>query len=102
MAKLQPLLNHCKFFMKCVFVLSFYNALYCRFLYAPLCRVFAIGPHMLCHQAEEPSPNTPVHRQIATNIYVSLTLKSCTYIFICHDAVRYRAETNMKFKVQIF
>ena len=41
MAKLQPLLNHCKFFMKCVFVLSFYNALYCRFLYAPLCRVFA-------------------------------------------------------------
>ena len=61
-----------------------------------------IGPHMLCHQAEEPSPNTPVHRQIATNIYVSLTLKSCTYIFICHDAVRYRAETNMKFKVQIF
>ena len=41
MAKLQPLLNHCKFFMKWVFVLSFYNALYCRFLYAPLCRVFA-------------------------------------------------------------
>ena len=41
MAKLQPLLNHCKFFMKCVFVLSFYNALYCRFLYGPLCRVFA-------------------------------------------------------------
>ena len=33
MAKLQPLLNHCKFFMKCVFVLSFYNALYSRFLY---------------------------------------------------------------------
>ena len=41
MAKLQPLLNHCKFFMKCAFVLSFYNALYCRFLYVPLCRVFA-------------------------------------------------------------
>ena len=41
MAKLQPLLIHCKFFMKCVFVLSFYNALYCRFLLAPLCRVFA-------------------------------------------------------------
>ena len=40
MAKLQPLLNHYKFFIKCVFVLSFYNALYCRFLYAPLCRVF--------------------------------------------------------------
>ena len=27
MAKIQPLLNHCKLFMKCVFVLSFYNAL---------------------------------------------------------------------------
>ena len=39
MAKLQPLLlNHCKFFMKCI---NFYNALYCRFLYAPLCWVFA-------------------------------------------------------------
>ena len=23
MAKLQPLLNHCKFFMKCIFVISF-------------------------------------------------------------------------------
>ena len=41
MAKLQPLLNHCKFFMESFFVLSFYNALYCRFLYVPLCRVFA-------------------------------------------------------------
>ena len=37
MAKLQPLLNHFKFFMKCGFVLSFYNAMYCKFLYAPLC-----------------------------------------------------------------
>ena len=41
MTKLQPLLNHCKLFMKCVFVLSYYNALNCRLLYAPLCRVFA-------------------------------------------------------------
>ena len=41
MAKLQPLLYHCKFFMKFVFVLSFYNALYCRYLYATLCRAFA-------------------------------------------------------------
>ena len=49
MAKLQPLLNHCKFFMKCVFVLSFYNALYCRFLYAPLCRVFANRVTFLLH-----------------------------------------------------
>ena len=40
MAKLQPLLNRCKFLMKCIFVLSFYNALYCKFLYVPLCWVF--------------------------------------------------------------
>ena len=70
MAKLQSLLNHCKFFMKCVFVLSFYNALYCRFMYAPLRRVFAnqvtyfivgfdFGTYMLqsCHMHS----NTDMH-----------------------------------------
>ena len=41
MAELQPLLNHCKILIKHIFILSFYNALYCRFWYAPLCRVFA-------------------------------------------------------------
>ena len=30
---------------------------------------------------------TPVHQQKATNIYVSPTLKSCTHVFIRHDAV---------------
>ena len=28
MAKLWPPLNYCEFFMKCIFVQSFYNALY--------------------------------------------------------------------------
>ena len=31
---------------------------------------------------------TPVRKQKATNVYVSPTLKSCTHVFFCHDAVR--------------
>ena len=31
---------------------------------------------------------TPVHKQQATNVYVSPTFKSCSHVFIHHDAVR--------------
>ena len=30
----------------------------------------------------------PVHKQNCTNVYVSPTLKSCTHVFIHHDAVK--------------
>ena len=44
MAKLKPLLNHCKFFMKYVFVLSFYNADFYMRHYAGFSQ---IGSHMI-------------------------------------------------------
>ena len=39
------MLNHCKFLWNALLVLSLYNALYWRFLYVPLCQVFAKGSH---------------------------------------------------------
>ena len=45
MAKLQPLLNHCKFFMKCVFCTKF---LYCIVLQIFVCTIM-LGFHKSGH-----------------------------------------------------
>ena len=41
--------------------------------------------NMMYHLQATPAA---VHKQKATNIYVNPTLKSCTHVFIHHDAVK--------------
>ena len=48
----------------------------------PVCYVTRLKNMMKDLQA------TPVRKQRSTNVYVSPTLKSCTHIFVRHDAVR--------------
>ena len=75
MAKLWPLLG----LMKCIFVLKFYNPLYCRIScsYTPLCVVFA--DQVTCAQLLWDDENVSCHCVHESQL-LSIQLQTCTYI----------------------
>ena len=75
MAKLWPLLS----LMKCIFILKFYNPLYCRIScsYTPLCVVFA--DQVTCVQLLWDDENVSCHCVHESQL-LSIQSQTCTYI----------------------